>query len=164
MGEDRLRVSRRVAVASKNPLFPIVLRSISEVLMRARLLGVRLPDYQAKALHHHRNVFEAIRAGSREGPGGDGGSSARIRADDAASARGGSRGDRTPRSPGGAVPWRAARPSGVGRDRFFVSDGRLRSGGGMSTQIQFLGLGAFRITLSDGRVVMIDPCWSDSIP
>ena len=28
----------------------------------------------------------------------------------------------------------------------------------MSTQIQFLGLGAFRITLSDGRVVMIDPC------
>jgi GntR family transcriptional repressor for pyruvate dehydrogenase complex len=55
-----------VAVASKNPLFPIVLRSISEVLMRARLLGVRLPDYQAKALHHHRNVFEAIRAGSPE--------------------------------------------------------------------------------------------------
>lgn len=55
-----------VAVASKNPLFPIVLRSISEVLMRARLLGVRLPDYQAKSLHHHRNVYEAIRAGSSE--------------------------------------------------------------------------------------------------
>jgi GntR family transcriptional repressor for pyruvate dehydrogenase complex len=56
----------RVAIASKNPLFPIVLRSISEVLMRARLLGVRLPDYQAKALHHHRNVYEAIRARSSE--------------------------------------------------------------------------------------------------
>jgi len=55
-----------VAIASKNPLFPIVLRSISEVLMRARLLGVRLRDYQAKALHHHRNVYEAIRAGSSE--------------------------------------------------------------------------------------------------
>jgi GntR family transcriptional regulator, transcriptional repressor for pyruvate dehydrogenase complex len=55
-----------VAIASKNPLFPIVLRSISEVLMRARLLGVRLPDYQAKALHHHRNVYEAIRARSPE--------------------------------------------------------------------------------------------------
>jgi len=55
-----------VAIASKNPLFPIVLRSISEVLMRARLLGVRLPDYQAKAWHHHRNVYEAIRAGSSE--------------------------------------------------------------------------------------------------
>lgn len=55
-----------VAVASKNPLFPIVLRSISEVLMRGRLMGVRLPDYQAKALHHHRNVYEAIRAGSSE--------------------------------------------------------------------------------------------------
>jgi GntR family transcriptional regulator, transcriptional repressor for pyruvate dehydrogenase complex len=54
----------RVAVASKNPLFPIVLRSISDVLMRARLLGIRLPDYQAKALHHHRNVYEAMRAGS----------------------------------------------------------------------------------------------------
>jgi len=56
----------RVAIASKNPLFPIVLRSISEVLMRGRLMGVRLPDYQAKALHHHRNVYEALRAGSRE--------------------------------------------------------------------------------------------------
>jgi GntR family transcriptional repressor for pyruvate dehydrogenase complex len=55
-----------VAVASKNPLFPIVLRSISEVLMRGRLMGVRLPDYQTKALHHHRNVYEAIRAGSSE--------------------------------------------------------------------------------------------------
>jgi len=55
-----------VAIASKNPLFPIVLRSISEVLMRARLLGVRLPDYQAKALHHHRNVYKAIRARSPE--------------------------------------------------------------------------------------------------
>ncbi len=53
-----------VAVASKNPLFPIVLRSISDVLMRGRLMGVRLPDYQTKALHHHRNVYEAIRAGS----------------------------------------------------------------------------------------------------
>jgi DNA-binding FadR family transcriptional regulator len=56
----------RVAIASKNPLFPIVLRSISEVLMRGRLMGVRLPDYQVKALHHHRNVCEAIRAGSSE--------------------------------------------------------------------------------------------------
>jgi GntR family transcriptional repressor for pyruvate dehydrogenase complex len=56
----------RVAVAAKNPLFPIVLRSISEVLMRARLLGVRLPDYQAKALHHHRCVYEALRMGSAE--------------------------------------------------------------------------------------------------
>jgi GntR family transcriptional repressor for pyruvate dehydrogenase complex len=56
----------RVAIASKNPLFQIVLRSISEVLMRGRLMGVRLPDYQVKALHHHRNVYEAIRAGSSE--------------------------------------------------------------------------------------------------
>jgi len=54
----------RVAFASKNPLFPIVLRSISEVLMRGRLMGVRLPDYQSKALYHHRNIFEALTAGS----------------------------------------------------------------------------------------------------
>jgi GntR family transcriptional repressor for pyruvate dehydrogenase complex len=54
----------RVAIASKNPLFPIVLRSISEVLMRGRLMGVRLPDYQSKALYHHRNIFEALTAGS----------------------------------------------------------------------------------------------------
>ncbi len=30
----------------------------------------------------------------------------------------------------------------------------------MSTQIQFLGIAAFRITLPDGRVVVIDPCLS----
>jgi GntR family transcriptional repressor for pyruvate dehydrogenase complex len=53
-----------VAVASKNPLFPIVLRSIADVLMHARLLGVRLPDYQAKALHHHRNIYQALRVAS----------------------------------------------------------------------------------------------------
>jgi len=53
-----------VAIASHNPLFPIVLRSISEVLMRGRLMGVRLPDYQQKALYHHRNVFAAVKAGS----------------------------------------------------------------------------------------------------
>jgi GntR family transcriptional repressor for pyruvate dehydrogenase complex len=53
-----------VAVASRNPLFPIVLRSISDVLMRGRLMGVRLPDYQTKALYHHRNVYEALKAGS----------------------------------------------------------------------------------------------------
>jgi GntR family transcriptional regulator, transcriptional repressor for pyruvate dehydrogenase complex len=50
-----------VAVASKNPLFPIVLRSIADVLMHVRLLGVRLPDYQAKSLHHHRNIYQALR-------------------------------------------------------------------------------------------------------
>ena len=155
----------RVAIASKNPLFPIVLRSISEVLMRARLLGVRLPDYQAKALHHHRNVYEAIRARSlREGPGRDGRPSARSRADDAASAGGGSRGDRIPSV---SMPRKGkarrcgSENSGVGPRTDPAQDdvsGDLESGDDMNTQIQFLGLGAFRITLSDGRVVMIDPC------
>lgn len=32
----------------------------------------------------------------------------------------------------------------------------------MSTQIRFLGIAAFEITLSDGRVVVIDPCLGDN--
>jgi len=34
----------------------------------------------------------------------------------------------------------------------------------MATQIQFLGLGAFLITLPDGRVVLIDPCLEKDNP
>ena len=55
-------------------------------------------------------------------------------------------------------------PDGSGRratdrPRARPGEGLIPHGGGdMSTQIQFLGLGAFRITLSDGRVVLIDPC------
>jgi len=56
-----------VAVASKNPLFPLMLRSIAEVLMRARLLAVRLPETPRKALFHHRRVFKALEQASVRG-------------------------------------------------------------------------------------------------
>jgi hypothetical protein len=49
-----------VAVASKNPLFLLVLRSLAEVLMRARMLAARLPETPRNALYHHRRLFAAI--------------------------------------------------------------------------------------------------------
>ena len=56
-----------IAIASRNPLFPIVLRSIAEVLMRVRLLAVRLLETPRKALYHHRRIFEALKKGSVRG-------------------------------------------------------------------------------------------------
>jgi GntR family transcriptional regulator, transcriptional repressor for pyruvate dehydrogenase complex len=53
-----------VAVASHNPLFPIVLRSISDALMRVRLLAMRLPDFRSKSVYHHRSICTAIRSRS----------------------------------------------------------------------------------------------------
>jgi GntR family transcriptional repressor for pyruvate dehydrogenase complex len=56
-----------VAVAGKNPLFPIVLRSISDALMSGRLLAARLPATPGKALHHHRRIFAQLKKGSTSG-------------------------------------------------------------------------------------------------
>jgi GntR family transcriptional repressor for pyruvate dehydrogenase complex len=56
-----------IANASKNPLFPIVLRSIAEVLTRARLIAVRLPETPRKALFHHRRIYRELEQGSVAG-------------------------------------------------------------------------------------------------
>ncbi len=56
-----------IAVASQNPLFPIVLRSIAEVLVHARLLAIRLPETPRKALFHHRRIFKALERGTVRG-------------------------------------------------------------------------------------------------
>ncbi len=58
---------RAIALASKNPLFPIVLRSIADVMMRARLVAARLPETPRKALFHHRRIYRALEHGSVSG-------------------------------------------------------------------------------------------------
>lgn len=52
-----------LALASKNPLFPIVLRSITDILMYVRLLAIRLPETPRNALLHHTRIFEAVEKG-----------------------------------------------------------------------------------------------------
>ena len=53
-----------LATASRNPLFPIMLGSILEVLVQNRVLAFRLPATRKKALYHHRRVFIAVKTGS----------------------------------------------------------------------------------------------------
>lgn len=56
-----------IARASKNPLFPIVLRSISDVLMNVRLEAIRLPETPANALFHHKKIYQQLEKGSSAG-------------------------------------------------------------------------------------------------
>jgi GntR family transcriptional repressor for pyruvate dehydrogenase complex len=58
---------RAIALASKNPLLPIVLRSIAEVLTQARRLAARLPETPRKALFHHRRIYKELERGSFAG-------------------------------------------------------------------------------------------------
>ena len=59
-----------IAGATHNPLYPMLLGSIADMLMEVRLTGVKLPDTPAKAYHHHSAIFAQItlrdRAGARK--------------------------------------------------------------------------------------------------
>ena len=53
----------RLARATHNELFVIILDSLVEVMIEVRLLGLRIPGIPAVALDHHQRIFEAVRAG-----------------------------------------------------------------------------------------------------
>jgi GntR family transcriptional repressor for pyruvate dehydrogenase complex len=53
-----------LAQAAHNPVFDIILSSIQELMLEARLLAVQLPDTRAKALRHHQSIYQAIAEGS----------------------------------------------------------------------------------------------------
>jgi GntR family transcriptional repressor for pyruvate dehydrogenase complex len=53
-----------LAQAAHNPVFGIVLRSIQELMVEARLLAIQLPDTRAKALRHHEHIYRAIADGN----------------------------------------------------------------------------------------------------
>ncbi len=53
-----------LAVSSKNPLIPVLLRSIADVLLRVRVVMDELPETREKARYHHEQIFAAVQAGS----------------------------------------------------------------------------------------------------
>lgn len=58
---------RAIATATHNPLYPILLDSISEMLVEVRLTGIRLPETPQKAFAHHSQIFDRIKARDRVG-------------------------------------------------------------------------------------------------
>lgn len=53
-----------IAQATHNPLYPVLLGSIADMLMAVRLLAARLPSTRKNALNHHTRIFEQLLAGS----------------------------------------------------------------------------------------------------
>lgn len=62
-----------LAQATQNPLFVVLLNSVSDIMMEVRRLGLRVEDSRAGALEHHRAIFAAVEArdesGAREAMG-----------------------------------------------------------------------------------------------
>ena len=54
-----------IATATRNPLYPVLLGSISELLMEVRLTGIRLPGTPERAYGHHQKILAAIERGDR---------------------------------------------------------------------------------------------------
>jgi GntR family transcriptional repressor for pyruvate dehydrogenase complex len=61
--ETDLAFHSRLARATQNELFVILLDSLAQVMTEVRLLGLRIPGTAKRALEYHTRVFEAVRAG-----------------------------------------------------------------------------------------------------
>jgi GntR family transcriptional repressor for pyruvate dehydrogenase complex len=56
-----------LAQATHNELFPLLLDSMVDIMIKVRQLGFQVPGMPARALKYHRAVFEQVRAGDAEG-------------------------------------------------------------------------------------------------
>ncbi len=56
-----------IAAATHNPLYPLLLGSIADMLVEVRRTGATLPDTPQKAYRHHAAIHERISAGDRSG-------------------------------------------------------------------------------------------------
>ncbi|CAN5679137.1 hypothetical protein BH23CHL8_BH23CHL8_19720 [soil metagenome] len=56
----------RLAHATHNELFALILDSLSEVMTEVRLLGLRIPGTARRAVTHHSQVYEAVKAGDAD--------------------------------------------------------------------------------------------------
>jgi len=56
-----------IAVATRNPLYPVLLGSIADMLMEVRLTGAGLPDTPERALAYHQAIYDRIQAADRAG-------------------------------------------------------------------------------------------------
>lgn len=53
---------RALAVSTHNPLYLILLESISDLLMEIRRISLQDTETMQRALHHHRDVFERVKS------------------------------------------------------------------------------------------------------
>jgi GntR family transcriptional repressor for pyruvate dehydrogenase complex len=56
-----------IADATHNPLYPVLLSSIADMLVEVRRTGIRLPETPTKAYMHHQRIFAHVNAGDRLG-------------------------------------------------------------------------------------------------
>lgn len=56
-----------IAEATHNPLYPVLLSTIVDLLMEIRLIGIALPGTAQRAYRHHVPIFERIKAGDPTG-------------------------------------------------------------------------------------------------
>jgi GntR family transcriptional regulator, transcriptional repressor for pyruvate dehydrogenase complex len=56
-----------IAEATHNPLYPILLGTINELLMEVRLTGITLPGTPERAYQHHSRIVERIRSNDKTG-------------------------------------------------------------------------------------------------
>jgi len=56
-----------LAHATHNELFPLLLDSMADIMVKVRQMGFQVPGMPARALKHHRAVFEQVKAGDVEG-------------------------------------------------------------------------------------------------
>ncbi|MGH2350143.1 MAG: FadR/GntR family transcriptional regulator [Chloroflexota bacterium] len=58
-----VRFHDALAQATHNPLMPVILRAVGDVLLDARRAAARLPEVPALAEAHHRRILEAVAHG-----------------------------------------------------------------------------------------------------
>lgn len=56
-----------LAQATHNELFLVLLESIAGVMVQVRLLGLRVPGTPQRALAYHRDIYQNVQRGDREG-------------------------------------------------------------------------------------------------
>lgn len=56
-----------LARATHNELFPLLLDSMADIMIKVRELGFTVPGMPTRALKHHRAVFQQVKAGDVEG-------------------------------------------------------------------------------------------------
>ena len=55
-----------LAAATHNELFPLLLDSVVDIMVRVRQLGFDVPGSSEHALRYHRAIFEQVRSGDAE--------------------------------------------------------------------------------------------------
>jgi GntR family transcriptional repressor for pyruvate dehydrogenase complex len=56
-----------LAQATRNELYPLLLDSMVDIMIKVRQMGFHVPGMPARALKHHRAVFQQVKAGDAEG-------------------------------------------------------------------------------------------------